>query len=146
MESVRRYHYPVGLILLDLDDFKAVNDTHGHLQGDAVLRGVAHVLGQSTREGDTAARYGGEEMALILPHTDLDGAYAIAERIRNQIALMTIPRVDGDGALKVTASVGVSATIAGEKDDLVAQADAALYQAKRTGKNRTIRAGSPQAN
>ena len=146
MEDVRRYHYPVGLILLDLDNFKRVNDTYGHPQGDAVLRGVAHVLGQSTREGDTAARYGGEEMALILPHTDLDGAYAIAERVRNQITRLTIPRVDGEGELTVTASVGVSATIAGEKDELVAEADAALYQAKRSGKNRTIRAGGARTN
>jgi diguanylate cyclase (GGDEF)-like protein len=145
MEDVRRYHYPVGLILIDLDDFKQVNDTYGHPQGDAVLRGVAHVLAQSTREGDTAARYGGEEMALILPHTDLDGAYAIAERIRNKITQLTTPRVDGNGELKVTASVGVSATVAGEKDELVAEADTALYQAKRSGKNRVIRAGGARA-
>jgi diguanylate cyclase (GGDEF)-like protein len=144
MQDVRRYRYPVALILLDLDDFKQVNDTHGHLQGDAVLRDVARVLAQSIREGDTAARYGGEEMALILPHTDLDGAYAIAERIRNRIAALSIERVDGEGALRVTASVGVSATIAGEKDELVAEADAALYRAKRTGKNRTIQSADPQ--
>ncbi|WP_249011507.1 diguanylate cyclase [Conexibacter sp. DBS9H8] len=148
LEGARRYHYPVGLILLDLDDFKAVNDTHGHLQGDAVLRAVAHVLAETSREGDTAARYGGEELALILPHTDLDGAFTIAERIRASVAELRITRVDGDGPdLRVTASVGVSASITGPKDELIAEADSALYAAKRTGKNRTVRsAGLPAAS
>jgi diguanylate cyclase (GGDEF)-like protein len=145
MEAVRRYRYPVGLILLDLDNFKSVNDTHGHPQGDAVLRGVAEVLSRQSREGDTAARYGGEEMALILPHTDLEGAFTIAERVRREIEEMTIPRVDGDGALRVTASIGVSATVVGEKEHLVAEADAALYRAKRNGKNRTVRAAMSNA-
>ncbi len=82
VEQVRRYHYPVGLIMLDIDDFKSVNDTYGHQQGDVVLKRVARVVADSSREVDYPARYGGEEMALILPHTDLEGAYAIAERIR----------------------------------------------------------------
>lgn len=145
LEDARRYSYPVGLILLDLDNFKRVNDTHGHLQGDAVLRGVARVLAQSVREGDTAARYGGEEMALILPHTDVDGSAAIAERVRAEIAEMLVPMVDGDGALRVTASVGVSATVDGDKDELIAEADAALYTAKRTGKDRVVRAAPTPA-
>jgi diguanylate cyclase (GGDEF)-like protein len=147
LEGARRYHYPVGLILLDLDDFKLVNDTHGHLQGDAVLRAVARVLRESSREGDTAARYGGEELALILPHTDLDGAFTIAERIRATVAELRIDRVDGDGPpLQVSASVGVSASIGGQKEELIAEADSALYAAKRTGKNRTVRAaGLPAA-
>jgi diguanylate cyclase (GGDEF)-like protein len=146
MEDARRYQYPVGLILFDLDNFKRVNDTYGHLQGDAVLRGVARVLAQSTREGDTAARYGGEEMALILPHTDLEGSYAIAERVRSEIEDMAIAMVDGSGELRVTASIGVSAAVDGEKDDLIAEADAALYTAKRTGKNRVVRAAHASAS
>jgi diguanylate cyclase (GGDEF)-like protein len=145
MEDARRYQYPVGLVLFDLDNFKRVNDTYGHLQGDAVLRGVARVLALSTREGDTAARYGGEEMALILPHTDVEGSFAIAERVRSEIAEMSIPMVDGSGVLQVTASIGVSAAVDSEKDDLIAEADAALYTAKRTGKNRVVRAAHASA-
>ena len=145
LEDARRYNYPVGLILFDLDNFKRVNDTYGHLQGDAVLRGVARALAQTVREGDTAARYGGEEMALILPHTDVDGSFAIAERVRAEIADLVIPMVDGDGALQITASIGVSATVEGEKDELIAEADAALYTAKRSGKNRVVRAAPAPA-
>jgi diguanylate cyclase (GGDEF)-like protein len=144
--DARRYDYPVGLILFDLDDFKLVNDTYGHLQGDAVLRGVAQVLSRSTREGDTAARYGGEEMALILPHTDVDGSFALAERVRSEIADMSVEMVDGEGKLTVTASVGVSAATESDKDELIAAADAALYTAKRTGKNRVVRAAHAQAS
>ena len=146
MEQVRRYHYPVGLIMLDLDNFKRINDTYGHPQGDLVLKGVAHVLRETSREADSAARYGGEEMALILPHTDLEGSYAIAERVRTAIESLTIPRVDGDGVLKVTASLGVGASSQGLKDALIAETDAALYRAKREGKNRTVRASSVSAN
>lgn len=74
VEGMRRYHYPVGLIRLDLDNFKSVNDDYGHQQGDLVLRYVADVLRATSRDVDIAARYGGEELALILPHTDLAGA------------------------------------------------------------------------
>jgi diguanylate cyclase (GGDEF)-like protein len=145
LEDARRYSYPVGLVLFDLDNFKKVNDTYGHLQGDAVLRGVARALANTVREGDTAARYGGEEMALILPHTDVEGSAAIAERVRSEIEEMGIPMVDGEGELRVTASIGVSATVEGEKDELIAEADAALYTAKRNGKNRVVRAAPAPA-
>jgi diguanylate cyclase (GGDEF)-like protein len=145
LEDARRYGYPVSLVLFDLDNFKRINDTYGHLQGDAVLRAVARALAQTVREGDTAARYGGEEMAVILPHTDVEGAAAIAERVRGEIADMLIPLVDGDGALRVTASIGVSATVDGETDELIAEADGALYTAKRSGKNRVVRAAPAPA-
>jgi diguanylate cyclase (GGDEF)-like protein len=125
--------------MLDLDDFKQINDTHGHQQGDVVLRRVADVLRGLSREADTPARYGGEEMALILPHTDLEGSHAIAERLRAAVAALRIPRLDGNGQIRVTASLGVSATLDGDRDALVADADAALYMAKRHGKNRTLR-------
>lgn len=82
MEQVRRYRYPVGLIMLDIDNFKSVNDAYGHLQGDLVLRDLADALRETTRDVDVAARYGGEELALVLPHTDLEGAYELAERAR----------------------------------------------------------------
>jgi diguanylate cyclase (GGDEF)-like protein len=146
LEQVRRYHYPVGLIMIDIDDFKRVNDTYGHPQGDLVLHSVGRVLQETSREGDTAARYGGEEMAVILPHADIDGAAAIAERIRNAVEALEIPRLDGEGSLRVTTSVGVSASLEGAPEQLIADADGALYRAKREGKNRTVRATSVAAN
>jgi diguanylate cyclase (GGDEF)-like protein len=146
MEQVRRYHHYVGLIMLDIDDFKAVNDTYGHQQGDIVLRRVARVLADNSREADFPARYGGEELALILPHTDMGGSFAIAERIRTAVESLRIPRVDQDGVLRVTASLGVAASTEGAKEQLIAEADAALYEAKRQGKNRTIRAAVATAN
>jgi diguanylate cyclase (GGDEF)-like protein len=143
VERARRYGHELGLIMLDIDNFKQINDTYGHLQGDEVLREVAHVLRQSSREIDEPARYGGEEMAVALPQTDLEGAYQFAERVRRRIEALALPLPDGDGVLRVTASFGAaSLTAAGgvDKDALVAAADAALYQAKRAGKNRTERA------
>ena len=145
-EQVRRYHHPLALIMLDIDDFKSINDSHGHPQGDLVLKHVARVLGESSREVDVPARYGGEEMALILPHTDLGGAFAIAERVRTAVEDLRIGRLDGDGQLRITASVGVAASDEGDGDALVAAADDALYRAKREGKNRTIRARPRAAN
>jgi diguanylate cyclase (GGDEF)-like protein len=146
MEQVRRYHYVVGLIMLDVDNFKVVNDTYGHPQGDVVLKQIAHVLRDTSRDADAPARYGGEEMALILPHTDLEGSYAIAERVRVAIEELRIPRIDGQGVLRVTASLGVGATTDGDKDTLIGEADAALYRAKRAGKNRSVRAEPVAAN
>jgi len=107
---------------------------------------VAGVLRDNSRDADSPARYGGEEMALILPHTDLDGAHAIAERVRAEVEGLRISRLDGDGALRATVSVGVAASADGDKEGLVADADAALYEAKRQGKNRTIRALARTAN
>jgi len=146
IEQVRRYHHPVGLIMLDIDDFKTINDTYGHPQGDVVLKHVARALRETSRETDAPARYGGEEMALILPHTDLEGSYAIAERLRSSIEALRIPRLDQQGSLRVTASVGVAANTDGDKEALIAEADNALYAAKRQGKNRTIRAEATTAH
>ncbi|MHB8695413.1 MAG: GGDEF domain-containing protein [Solirubrobacteraceae bacterium] len=140
IEQVRRYHHSIGLIMIDIDNFKSVNDTYGHQQGDVVLREVAGVLRESSRDADAPARYGGEELALILPHTDLEGSYAIAERVRTAIEALRIPRLDQDGVLRITASLGVAAASAGEKEGLITEADSALYTAKRSGKNRTVRA------
>jgi diguanylate cyclase (GGDEF)-like protein len=146
MEEVRRYQYPVGLIMLDIDNFKSVNDVYGHQQGDLVLRWVADALRETSRDVDVAARYGGEEMALILPHTDLEGAFEMAERARMAIAAMEIPLLEGEGCLRVTTSVGAASSVEGNKDGLIAAADAALYVAKREGKNRTVRAEPDTAN
>jgi diguanylate cyclase (GGDEF)-like protein len=108
-----------------------------------VLREVARVLRQESREIDEPARYGGEEMAVALPQTDLEGAFQFAERVRRRIEALELPLARGNGALKVTASFGVAslgATGHTHKDALVAAADGALYEAKRAGKNRTVRA------
>ncbi len=148
VERARRYGHEMGLIMLDIDNFKTVNDRHGHLQGDMVLREVARVLRQSSREIDEPARYGGEEMAVALPQTDLEGAYQFAERVRRRIEALEFALPNGSGKLRVTASFGVASLGAAgdtDKDALVAAADGALYQAKRSGKNRTVRApaGAP---
>ena len=142
VERARRYGQDLALIMLDLDDFKTVNDRHGHMQGDLVLREVGRVLRETARDVDEPARYGGEEMAVVLPQTDLDGAHHFAERVRERIAALKIPRLDGEGEVRITASLGVAVlSEAGDRDGLVAAADAALYRAKRSGKNRTLRAG-----
>ena len=143
VERARRYGQEMGLIMLDIDNFKQVNDRYGHLQGDLVLREVARVLRQSSREIDEPARYGGEEMAVALPQTDLEGAFQFAERVRHSVEALDLPLLSGDGTLKVTASFGVASLASAnhaDKDALVAAADSALYEAKRAGKNRTVRA------
>ena len=144
VERFRRFGGPLGLMMLDIDDFKRVNDNYGHLQGDAVLREVARVLKETSREVDEPARYGGEEMAVALPQTGLQGAFEFAERVRARIEALRVDLLEGDGTIRVTASFGVAAlpdSAPAEKDALVAAADAALYRAKRSGKNRTMKSG-----
>ena len=102
------------------------------------------MLRQSSREIDEPARYGGEEMAVALPQTGLEGAFEFAERVRHRIEALQIELLDGDGTLRVTASFGAASlphSAKVDKDALVAAADAALYRAKRSGKNRTVKAG-----
>jgi diguanylate cyclase (GGDEF)-like protein len=142
IERARRFGGDVGLVLVDLDNFKAVNDTYGHRQGDLVLREVARVLRESSREIDHPARYGGEELAVVLPGTDLEGAFNRAERIRDEIERLRIPRLDGDGTVSITTSCGAAAVHAAAADGgaLLQAADDALYQAKRAGKNTSVRA------
>ncbi len=144
----RRYGQPVTLLMLDLDDFKSVNDSFGHLFGDEVLRAAGEVLREQVRNGvDVPARYGGEEFAVILPSTDsvpadpdaADGATRTAERIRAALAAL---RLQPEGRLweGITASIGVATLPAHATDpeDLVLKADTALYAAKQTGKDRVV--------
>ncbi|HEX8123419.1 MAG TPA: diguanylate cyclase [Solirubrobacteraceae bacterium] len=141
LERARRFETGVGLVMLDVDNFKLVNDTYGHQVGDTVLREVARVLRAESREVDEPARYGGEELAVILPAADLEGAFGLAERVREGIEALAIPTTGGP-PLHVTASFGAAALpeSAHDQGSLIAAADAALYAGKRSGKNRTMRA------
>jgi diguanylate cyclase (GGDEF)-like protein len=145
-ERLRRFDVPLAFVLLDLDNFKQINDTFGHQQGDEVLARVAGVLRELTRDVDEAARYGGEEMAVVVPQTDIVGAALLAERMREAIDDLRLPLLGGDGVLRTTASFGVAAvpTSARDKPSLIAAADAALYRAKRAGKNR-VECAVPEA-
>ncbi len=128
----------LAFVLLDLDNFKTVNDGHGHQAGDAVLRAVGGILGDGVRQVDLAGRYGGEEFALILPETDLAGALKLAERLRTKLESTAVELPSGE-TLRATASFGVA--VKGELDapeQLVAVADEALYAAKAAGKNRVF--------
>ena len=132
----------VGFVLIDLDDFKSVNTRYLWQQGDVVLREVARVLEATSREIDHPSRYGGEELAIVLPGTDLEGAFQVAERVRQQVAALHIPLLNGSGSMTITTSCGVAALPETAVDDkaLVAAASEALDEAKRTGKNKTVRA------
>jgi diguanylate cyclase (GGDEF)-like protein len=139
VERWRRYRMPCALLLLDIDHMKRVNDTHGHPAGDRVIRFIADVLAELSRDNDTAARLGGEEFALLLAGSDAEKAYAAAERVRLAVAERPLPEVGG-----VTVSLGVAAcpSNALTERELFSASDAALYQAKRSGRNRTVLAGA----
>lgn len=131
----RRVGRPIGLMILDLDHFKQVNDTHGHDVGDEVLRAVANCLKDMTRYHDVVARLGGEEFAVVTPNMDAELLARFAERIRKAIAAMSIQ--SGNIRLKVTASVGLAVWDRKESaEDFYRRADRQLYEAKRLGRNR----------
>ncbi|MEL7239200.1 MAG: diguanylate cyclase, partial [Planctomycetota bacterium] len=139
MEKSVRYDEPLAMVLIDLDEFKSVNDTYGHQAGDAVLRRVARLLHNMKRTGDLAARYGGEEMALVLPGTDRATAAAMAETFRRALQADSIDI--GEKSLDITASFGVAAyeppdDRLADVDKLVGTTDKALYFAKTNGRNR----------
>jgi diguanylate cyclase (GGDEF)-like protein len=127
----------MALLMLDLDDFKGINDRHGHLFGDLVLRRMGRVLRRAVREADVACRYGGEEFAVVLPETDRLGAYALAERMRRRIAQKFAEPLGGQIA-EVRISGGISAYPEDGVDAaaLISRADEALYLAKSRGKDR----------
>lgn len=140
MQRARRHHEGIAFLMIDLDHFKGVNDTYGHLTGDAVLVELAKILVTGARESDVCARYGGEEFAMLLQETDANGARTVAERVRARVAAANFP-----GGLKLTISVGIAAT-----DDpalftqLIDRADQALYAAKQGGRNQ-VRIADPKA-
>jgi two-component system cell cycle response regulator len=130
--QARRYDHPFSLVMLDIDRFKDINDEHGHVAGDDVLRTVARRIQSSTRESDVIGRWGGEEFLALLPMTDLDGARTFAERIRGMIDWAEVV-IDGVGTVHVTVSAGcATGTDIGE---LLLRADEALYAAKKGGRN-----------
>jgi diguanylate cyclase (GGDEF)-like protein len=132
-----RYQENLALLMTDIDHFKRFNDTYGHQLGDRVLRMVAAEMKRCVRLSDVACRYGGEEFAVILPATDVEGARLLAERIRTRIGEIRIPYQGG--TLEVTCSVGVSCmSLSGARTtkQFIEEADAALYEAKKGGRNR----------
>lgn len=131
------------LVLLDIDHFKKVNDTYGHLFGDKVIKAVAEMLKRNVKGQDFAARYGGEEFAVLLPKTPLEGARAVAEAIRVAVASCRIRRQDSEELCEnFTISLGVATYIPGEQtQDFIARADKALYVSKSQGRNRVTAHG-----
>ncbi len=139
MERALRYDSTLALLMIDLDHFKRVNDTYGHLVGDDVLRDVGQLLSDTIRENDIVARYGGEEFLVLLPETDEDGAEMFANRIRDAIERYLFAGESLAEPLRLTGSVGVAVYPAARiesVEDLFARADAALYRAKADGRNR----------
>jgi two-component system, cell cycle response regulator len=136
--GARRHHQQSAVLMVDVDHFKSVNDTRGHEAGDLVLQAVANRLSAACRTEDSAGRWGGEEFLVIAPMSDLAGGARLGERIRSGVADAPVPVADG-ADIDVTVSVGVAASEGGE--DILAEADAALYAAKRAGRNRVVAAG-----
>jgi len=137
-----RSSWPLSLMLIDVDAFKAFNDTYGHLEGDACLRRVADTLSSCLgRAADVAARFGGEEFVALLPLASADEAARLAERVRERVEALAIPHASSPAAKRVTVSIGCASTVPkedGEPAALLAAADAALYAAKRAGRNRVV--------
>ena len=134
LKRSKRYKHPLNLVMIDIDYFKKVNDQHGHLMGDAVLREVASVLKKNTRLEDVVARYGGEEFAIVMPHTPVENMEKTGERLRAEIEEMEVSGV------RITVSVGIGHFDGKDMDfdckDLIRRADEALYLAKKRGRNR----------
>jgi diguanylate cyclase (GGDEF)-like protein len=137
LEQVQRYGGTLSIIMVDIDNFKRVNDTHGHALGDQALQTVATHAQAELRTVDVIGRYGGEEIVILLASTDLQGAWQVAERLRQVLEKANIP--NGNGTLRVTVSLGIASYDSDENPDLdtlIDRADQALRQAKQAGKNR----------
>jgi diguanylate cyclase len=133
------------LLLIDIDHFKGVNDTYGHLFGDKVLRAVAHVLQANIKGRDLVARMGGEEFAILFVQATASGALAVAEQIRTAVAQGRVRSVAGEDLTgAVTVSAGLAVSLSGDSlENLIERADSALYEAKRSGRNRVCVAAAP---
>lgn len=134
--SFKRHLTGFSLMVIDIDHFKQVNDTYGHISGDSVLKSVAQVIKNTIRRSDEVFRYGGEEFVVLLSNTDIDGARFIAERVRREIKKLTVRSYED---INVTASIGVAATNKlQDVNDTLYHADKALYQAKEDGRDRVV--------
>lgn len=140
IKRVSRTGAPLSMILLDIDDFKLLNDTHGHAAGDEVLMALAAIMNDSARESDLIARYGGEEFVILMPNTDLAGAVHLAEKLRMAVESTRLIIGESMKPIDVTISLGV-APYQGKRREFFAEADRALYQAKGNGKNCVVVAG-----
>ncbi len=144
VERAQRYGRPLSLIILDADNFKRVNDTYGHLQGDRVLQVLAGVISHSLRRTDSAFRYGGEEFAILMPEAEMEAAVMVAERLRRCFHETPIMPADG-GSLSCSVSVGVTQLNPGESvESFIRRADDGAYQAKRRGKNCVVAVPLPE--
>jgi two-component system cell cycle response regulator len=138
---------PVSVVIFDIDHFKQVNDNYGHVSGDEVLKTLAERVGSSIRDFDLLARYGGEEFVVIMPSTPAEVAAMVAERLRQRLEARPFEVSGYDQPLSITASLGVATTTDPMEtaDNLLGRADAALYAAKRGGRNRVCSADAPEA-
>ncbi len=138
MERAGRYRRPLALLIVDVDDFKAINDRHGHAEGDRVLQILADIIQSCLRNTDTAYRYGGEEFAVLMPEVGADAGSILAERLRLRFAETPLELSEGV-VLHSSVSVGVTEFIPGDNaKSLFCRADDGMYQAKRHGKNRVV--------
>ncbi len=139
INRARRYQTPLSLIMLDIDEFKKINDTYGHEAGDVILQCVAGTLREKIRGIDVVARVGGEEFCVLLPNTDVEAAAKLADRLMQSVGKKDCP-IERDRRMNVTASVGVAAYSVemSDLDSLLRDADAAMYQAKNQGRNRVV--------
>ncbi len=145
IERAKRYQYPISCLMVDIDDFKLINDSFGHLKGDQLLQQLAIMMKNTNRVVDILSRYGGEEFIMILPQTNLGGAETVGERYRQLVQNTQI--LQNDPQVKVTVSLGAAAFSTaniGSKEDLLRMADEALFEAKRLGKNRVALSRPPE--
>ncbi|QXJ21044.1 GGDEF domain-containing protein [Actinomadura graeca] len=136
LSRAQRTHDPLALLLIDIDHFKRVNDTHGHLVGDQVLIGVASTLCHQLRDYDVVGRFGGEEFVVLLPGTDTVEACRVAERLRGRVRRLAVPAEEGTVAVTVSVGVSLLRTHGEDLIELLASADLALYRAKSSGRDR----------
>jgi diguanylate cyclase (GGDEF)-like protein len=139
VERAARYNRLLGLVMFDIDDFKNLNDTHGHTTGDAALRLIGEVLQHSLRTADFVGRYGGDEFLLVLPETSVHGTHQLAERIRTGVAGREFDLRGGTRKLTVSGGVaGFPEAGVVSAEDLIDRADQALYRAKAAGRNQVV--------
>ena len=138
LERTQRYHQYFALCMIDLDNFKLMNDAYGHLFGDQILQKFSRMIQNNLRKTDTAYRYGGEEFAIIFPGTSLEGAEKVANRIRVELSVFAFANESSKKRIRATASFGITSSSSPDTciEDIIKRADKALYKAKKTGKNK----------